>query len=168
MSSLLPRLFSPLRMDGAGKSVLLMPSLSSLPSLISTRQCSYSTPLPSRSPSASSPIATTISGRRPFSTSNMRSSNKTIGQLKARHSTGPFSWKAAVLLVITGASMLVYFRYERARLERKRITEMSKGIGRPKVGGPFVLKDLNGRVFTEEDLKGKYNFVGFPFFLVQL
>jgi protein SCO1/2 len=58
--------------------------------------------------------------------------------------------------------MLVYFRYERARLERKRITEMSKGYGRPKVGGPFVLKDLDGRVFTEEGLKGKYNFVSLP------
>jgi len=86
-----------------------------------------------------------------------------MGQLKARHSTGPFSWKAAVLLVITGASMLVYFRYEKARLERKRITEMSKGVGRPKVGGPFALKDLDGRVFTEEELKGKYNFIYFGF-----
>ncbi|GMF68377.1 unnamed protein product [Aspergillus oryzae] len=37
---------------------------------------------------------------------------------------------------------------------------MSKGVGRPKVGGPFVLKDLDGKQFTDEDLKGKYSFVG--------
>ena len=55
--------------------------------------------------------------------------------------------------------MIVYFQYEKARLERKRIVEMSKGVGKPKVGGPFVLKDLDGNVFTEEGLKGKYNFV---------
>lgn len=55
--------------------------------------------------------------------------------------------------------MIVYFQYEKARLERARIVEMSKGVGKPKVGGPFVLKDLQGNEFTEEQLKGKYNFV---------
>ena len=82
-----------------------------------------------------------------------------MGQLRARNATGPFSWKAALLFVLTGAGMIIYFRVEKERLERKRIAEMSKGVGRPKVGGPFVLKDLNGDVFTEENLKGKYSFV---------
>ncbi|PGH00063.1 hypothetical protein AJ79_08334 [Helicocarpus griseus UAMH5409] len=98
-----------------------------------------------------------------FSTSSPLAKAKTIQQLKARASTGPFSWKAALLFVITGAGMIVYFQYEKARLERKRIVEMSKGVGKPKVGGPFVLKDLDGNVFTEEQLKGKYNFVYFGF-----
>lgn len=82
--------------------------------------------------------------------------------MKSRQRTGPFSWKAALLFVLTGAGMIIYFRVEKARLERKRITEMSKGVGRPKVGGPFVLKDLNGKEFTAEDLKGKYSFVRHP------
>jgi protein SCO1/2 len=82
-----------------------------------------------------------------------------MGQLKSRQRNGPFSWKAALLFVATGAAMIIYFRVEKARLERKRVTEMSKGVGRPKVGGPFVLKDLEGREFTAEDLKGKYSFV---------
>lgn len=82
-----------------------------------------------------------------------------MGQLKQRASTGPFSWKAALLFVVTGAGMVIYFRVEKARLERKRIAEMSKGVGKPKVGGPFVMKDLNGKEFTAEDLKGKYSFV---------
>ena len=85
-----------------------------------------------------------------------------MGQLKARNSTGPFSWKSALLFVITGAGMIVYFRVEKERLARKRIAEMSKGVGRPKVGGPFVLKDLDGKQFTDEDLKGKYSFVCSP------
>lgn len=55
--------------------------------------------------------------------------------------------------------MIVYFQVEKERLARKRIAEMSKGVGRPKVGGPFVLKDLNGEVVTDETLKGKYSFV---------
>jgi protein SCO1/2 len=55
--------------------------------------------------------------------------------------------------------MIVYFQYEKARLERKRIADMSKGVGKPKVGGPFMLQDLDGKAFTEEELKGKYSFV---------
>jgi protein SCO1/2 len=82
-----------------------------------------------------------------------------MGQLRARNATGPFSWKAALLFVLTGAGMIVYFRVEKERLERKRIAEMSKGVGRPKVGGPFTLTDLDGKEFTAEDLKGKYSFV---------
>ena len=65
--------------------------------------------------------------------------------------------------MLTGAGMVIYFRVEKARLERKRIAEMSKGVGKPKVGGPFVLKDLNGNEFTAEDLKGKYSFVSIHF-----
>lgn len=96
---------------------------------------------------------------RAFSTTPPRPRSKTMGQLKSRYSNGPFSWKAAVLLVLTGAGMIVYFRHEKARLERKRIAELSKGVGKPKVGGPFVLKDLEGKEFTEQDLRGKYSFV---------
>jgi protein SCO1 len=55
--------------------------------------------------------------------------------------------------------MIFYFQYEKARLERKRIVEMSKGYGKPKVGGPFTLKDLDGMEFTEKDLLGKYTLV---------
>lgn len=104
------------------------------------------------------------SATRSFSTTYVRPA-KTIQQMKSRQRTGPFSWKAALLFVLTGAGMIIYFRVEKARLERKRITEMSKGVGRPKVGGPFVLKDLDGKEFTAEDLKGKYSFVRLlPFF----
>lgn len=55
--------------------------------------------------------------------------------------------------------MIFYFQYEKARLERKRIVEMSKGYGKPKVGGPFTLKDIDGNEFTEKDLLGKYTMV---------
>lgn len=72
------------------------------------------------------------------------------------------------MFVLTGAGMMIYFRVEKARLERKRIAEMSKGVGRPKVGGPFVLKDLDGKEFTEEDLKGKYSFVSSSRIIVSL
>ncbi|KAI1610434.1 SCO1/SenC-domain-containing protein [Exophiala viscosa] len=79
------------------------------------------------------------------------------------HRTGPFSFRSAALFVGVGAAMVFYFQYEKARLERKRIVEMSKGYGKPKVGGPFTLKDLDGKEFTEQDLLGKYSMIYFGF-----
>lgn len=55
--------------------------------------------------------------------------------------------------------MIFYFQYEKKRLERKRIVEMSKGYGKPKVGGPFQLRDVDGKEYTEKDLLGKYTLV---------
>ncbi|KAF7717038.1 Synthesis of cytochrome c oxidase Sco1, mitochondrial [Penicillium ucsense] len=117
----------------------------------------------SQRPRCTSQLQGAFAARNEFSTTALRARAKTMGQLRQRNSTGPFSWKAALLFVLTGAGMVIYFRVEKARLERKRIAEMSKGVGRPKVGGPFVLKDLDGKEFTEEDLKGKYSFVYFGF-----
>ncbi|KAI2786501.1 Protein SCO1 [Penicillium oxalicum] len=117
----------------------------------------------SQRPRSAQQFPGTFAARHEFSTTAFRARAKTMGQLRQRNSTGPFSWKAALLFVLTGAGMVIYFRVEKARLERKRIAEMSKGVGRPKVGGPFVLKDLDGKEFTEEDLKGKYSFVYFGF-----
>ena len=39
------------------------------------------------------------------------------------------------------------------------MVEMSKGYGKPKVGGPFTLKDLEGKDVTEKELLGKYSIV---------
>ncbi|KAL5002454.1 SCO1/SenC-domain-containing protein [Aspergillus recurvatus] len=118
------------------------------------------TQLSQNTPRCTTPLRTQC---QPFSTTPARPKAKTMGQLRARNATGPFSWKAALLFVLTGAGMIIYFRVEKERLERKRIAEMSKGVGRPKVGGPFMLKDLDGNVFTEESLKGKYSLVYFGF-----
>lgn len=58
-----------------------------------------------------------------------------------------------------GAGLIFYFRYEKARMERKRVAEAAKGVGRPKVGGPFELLDHTGGKFGSEDMKGKYSLV---------
>lgn len=44
-------------------------------------------------------------------------------------------------------------------MERKRVAEATKGVGRPKVGGPFQLVDQTGKPFTDQDMKGKYSLV---------
>ncbi|RAL58852.1 hypothetical protein DID88_009161 [Monilinia fructigena] len=77
--------------------------------------------------------------------------------------SGPFSWTAGVLFFGVGAGLIFYFRYEKARMERKRVAEAAKGVGRPKVGGPFELLDHKGGKFGSEDMKGKYSLVYFGF-----
>lgn len=48
-------------------------------------------------------------------------------------------------------------------MQRKRVAEATKGVGRPKVGGPFELLDQNGRMVTDADLKGHHSLVSLPF-----
>ncbi|KAJ0165093.1 Protein SCO1, mitochondrial [Colletotrichum tanaceti] len=64
---------------------------------------------------------------------------------------------------IRGIGLTWYFEHEKQRMERKRIADATKGIGRPKVGGPFELTDQNGNKFTSEDMKGRYALVYFGF-----
>ncbi|TWU72992.1 Cu-binding protein [Metarhizium rileyi] len=92
-----------------------------------------------------------------------RTKYKTVEQAKSRHSTGPFSWKAGVLFVATCGALVWYFEFEKERMQRKRIADASKGVGRPKVGGPFELIDQNGKPFNSEMMKGKYSLVYFGF-----
>lgn len=47
-------------------------------------------------------------------------------------------------------------------MQRKRIAEASKGVGKPKVGGEFTLVDQNGNPFTSAMMKGKYSLVRHP------
>jgi protein SCO1/2 len=44
-------------------------------------------------------------------------------------------------------------------MQRKRIAEAAKGVGRPKVGGTFELIDQDGKPFTSEMMKGKHSLV---------
>ncbi|KAK3330534.1 SCO1/SenC-domain-containing protein [Apodospora peruviana] len=88
---------------------------------------------------------------------------KTVEEAKSRYRSGPFSWKAGGLFVLTGAGLLWYFEQEKERMHRKRIAEASKGVGRPKVGGSFDLITQDGKPFTDNDLKGRYSLVYFGF-----
>lgn len=82
---------------------------------------------------------------------------------KLTFKTKPFSWRAGLLFLSAGCSLIFYFRYEKARMERKRITEATKGVGRPKIGGHFTLLDQDGKVFGDGDMKGRYALVYFGF-----
>lgn len=96
---------------------------------------------------------------RHFSTTASQRKYKTVQQAESRYRSGPFSWAAGALFLLSGAGLIVYFQYEKARMERKRIAEATKGIGKPKVGGSFNLVDQDGKPFADEKLRGKYALV---------
>lgn len=78
---------------------------------------------------------------------------------RSRYKSGPFSWGAGLLFLSSGAALIFYFRYEKERMERKRVVEATKGVGRPKVGGEFELVDQKGGRFGSGDMKGRYALV---------
>jgi len=89
-------------------------------------------------------------------------SNKTVEQAKSRYRTGPFSWKAGLLFVLTSGGLVWYFEHEKERMHQKRVAEATKGVGRPKVGGDFELVDQDGKPFSNADMLGRYSLVSLP------
>ncbi|KAF2709779.1 SCO1 protein [Pleomassaria siparia CBS 279.74] len=100
---------------------------------------------------------------RTFSNTAPRNKLKTIEQVKARNKGGPFNLTAAILFICTAGGLYAYLTYEKERMARKRIADQTKGVGKPKVGGPFDLVDQDGMRFTSDDLLGKYSLVYFGF-----
>lgn len=84
-------------------------------------------------------------------------------EARSRYRTGPFSWKAGLLFVLTSVGLVWYFEHEKKRMQRKRVAEATKGVGKPKVGGEFELVDQDGRPFSSADLKGRYSLIYFGF-----
>jgi protein SCO1 len=64
-----------------------------------------------------------------------------------------------LLFAVTGLGLAWFFQHEKERLRIQRIAEANKGVGKPRVGGPFTLRDTNGYTVTNKDLKGRYMLV---------
>ncbi|KAL7266246.1 Cu-binding protein [Rhizina undulata] len=100
---------------------------------------------------------------RNFHSSSARNAFKTVEEAKSRYRSGPFSFKAGALFLLSGVGLAFYFRNEKAQMEQKRIAEQTKGVGKPKVGGPLELVDQNGKERRDEDFLGRYRLVYFGF-----
>ncbi|KAF2757378.1 SCO1 protein [Pseudovirgaria hyperparasitica] len=133
------------------------------PSTRNFTSCQFRRPTPVAAQLRISRNALPSSAHHRLFSSTIRQHAKTVQQVKARNESGPFSWRAGILFFATGAGLIVYFKYEKERMQRQRIAEQNKGIGKPLVGGKFELKDSEGNIFTEDDLKGKYSLIYFGF-----
>ena len=74
--------------------------------------------------------------------------------------TQPFTLKAGAVFVATGVGLWYYFQSEKEKVrERKRMETAAARVGRPKIGGPFLLTDQDGKPFSDKDLLGKWSMV---------
>ncbi|KAI9719199.1 MAG: Cu-binding protein [Chrysothrix sp. TS-e1954] len=75
----------------------------------------------------------------------------------------PFTAASAVIFVGCGVGLWYYFTAEKARLNRKRVRDASKGTGKPRIGGEYALVDQDGKQFTSDDMRGKFALIYFGF-----
>uniref|UniRef100_A0A0D6R883 Thioredoxin domain-containing protein n=1 Tax=Araucaria cunninghamii TaxID=56994 RepID=A0A0D6R883_ARACU len=81
---------------------------------------------------------------------------------------GPVTWMSLVLLVITGAGLIIYFdREKKRRIEeiKNSPAQVKEGpsVGKAAIGGPFNLVNHDGKPVTEHDFKGKWTLIYFGF-----
>lgn len=71
------------------------------------------------------------------------------------------TWTSLLLLLVTGACLIVYFNAEK----KKRLEGVRQGesVGRAAIGGPFSLTNHEGRAVTEKDFVGMWNLLYFGF-----
>ncbi|KAF3921713.1 hypothetical protein ABW21_db0205801 [Orbilia brochopaga] len=89
---------------------------------------------------------------------------KTVQEAEARHKSGPFSFRAGVMFVLTGIGLYSYFTFEKGRMERKRDTDSHKSVGKAKIGGEYILLNQDGDKVTDSEVRdGKFSLVYFGF-----
>ncbi|KAF7732864.1 Cu-binding protein, partial [Apophysomyces ossiformis] len=95
----------------------------------------------------------------------LSTSSEPSPQKKAHAS--PFTWKSAVVLVATGIGLVAYFKNEKERLRQLRLEkdrEMSRSFGRPNIGAPFTLTEVNSnKPMSSNTFLGQYYMVYFGF-----
>lgn len=76
------------------------------------------------------------------------------------------SWKAVVLLIVSGGAFTWWFSHEKEKLRLQKEVESKRGVGKPLIGGNFTLVDHNNQPFTQQNLvndEKKFSIVYFGF-----
>ncbi|AOW05821.1 SCO1/SenC-domain-containing protein [Yarrowia lipolytica] len=100
--------------------------------------------------------------RKPLSRISV-SKGASPGEMHRRQYKGIFDFKVFALFVASGVGIYWFFQSEKAKVTQRREAEANRGYGKPLVGGPFVLQDHKGGIFSSEDLKGKFSLLYFGF-----
>lgn len=73
------------------------------------------------------------------------------------------TWKSIVLFVAVGAGLTWLFNNQKEKIKLRNEAAANRGAGKPLIGGPFDLVDMNGKKYTDEDLKGHFSLIYFGF-----
>ena len=87
--------------------------------------------------------------------SRLLSSTAAGGGASASRLRGPITWVSAVV-TITGLYSLYQYQYNK-QLNRQ------KSVGKPELGGPFTLMDVDGKTVSNTDLMGQWVLIYFGF-----
>jgi protein SCO1/2 len=74
---------------------------------------------------------------------------------------GFMSWTNVAVTCAVGAGLIGYYKYEYQNSQRR--TKRVESVGKPMVGGPFELIDLNKKVVKSSDFLGQYMLIYFGF-----
>ncbi|KAK9370407.1 SCO1/SenC-domain-containing protein [Lipomyces kononenkoae] len=88
-----------------------------------------------------------------------------VKKTKRRNPLGFFNI-AGMLIFAGGLALLInYKRRVQRAVDAHKEEQQSESFGKALIGGPFQLIDQNGGIFTQENLKGKFNLIYFGFTL---
>jgi len=75
---------------------------------------------------------------------------------------GPISWAAFGLVAVASASAVGYYQVERERRIEKAMGKVVT-TGKPAIGGPWTLVDMDGNLVTNKSFEGKWLLLYFGF-----
>ncbi|KAJ3016018.1 UNVERIFIED_CONTAM: Cu-binding protein [Siphonaria sp. JEL0065] len=76
-----------------------------------------------------------------------------------------FGWKSVAAFVASSTLLYSYFTHEKTKLteQKAEAAQRDQGVGKPRIGGPFSLVDVNGVPVTDMDYRGKFMLLYFGY-----
>jgi protein SCO1/2 len=76
----------------------------------------------------------------------------------------PVTWASLAVCMAVGTGLVTYYQSEKERRQTQvTMGSQTKTIGKAAIGGPWSLFNTNGRLVTDTDYRGKFQFVYFGF-----
>lgn len=88
--------------------------------------------------------------------------NKCFSTSKVNYGRSPVTLASLGVAAIAAAGIMVFYEHEKEK-KLETVLKQTKSIGKPALGGPWVLVDTEGKVKTDEDFLGKFTLIYFGF-----
>ncbi|CAM9423091.1 unnamed protein product, partial [Choristocarpus tenellus] len=104
----------------------------------------------------------TGSKEAPISQTGVNGGNGESGKRSGGSGRGPLTWGAVGLLGIAGVALGQYYQSEKEK-QKSLVVSQVNSTGKPALGGPWTLVDINGCPKTDKDYHGQYVLLYFGF-----
>ena len=75
---------------------------------------------------------------------------------------GPVTWASLALTGVVGGGLVVYYQTEKDRRQHL-VTTKQKTVGKPSLGGPWTLVNMDGKPVTDLTYRGRFTLLYFGF-----